>query len=171
MNVKTIFINIARWMLLIFIQLFLFRNLSFYNLPTAFIYPLFLLLLPFGTPFFVLYLIAFVTGLTIDSFYDTLGVHTTACVTLAFVRIMFIKVSLVRDAIDVNEPTLGNMGLTWFSLYALFTLAAHHIILFILETFKISGLGYTLGRALISTALSFILVLIIEFFFQNKKNT
>ncbi|WP_379089125.1 hypothetical protein [Pedobacter sp. UC225_65] len=88
MNSKTILLNSFRWVILLFVQIFLLRNLIFYNLSTPFIYVLFLLVLPFRIPNLLLFIIAFGTGLTIDTFYDTIGVHTTACVALAFVRIL-----------------------------------------------------------------------------------
>jgi rod shape-determining protein MreD len=130
MNTRTIFVNIFRWIVLLFMQVFLLRNLNFYNLPTPFLYVLFILALPFGIPNFLLFCIAFGTGLTLDAFYDTLGVHTAACVALAFVRILFISVSVNRDAFDEPEPSLGNMGLKWFSLYAVICILVHHIVVF-----------------------------------------
>lgn len=85
-------------------EIFLLRNLAFYNLSTPFPYVLFLLILPFGIPNLLLLLIAFITGLTLDAFYDTLGVHTSACVTLALVRTLFISISLNRGSRDAPEP-------------------------------------------------------------------
>src|SRR5690349_20584477 len=118
MNSKLILANIVRWVILLLVQILLLRNLSLYSMATPFLYVLFLLLLPFGIPNILLYIIAFATGLTLDAFYDTLGVHTTACVMLAFVRILFISVTVSRDGFDEPEPTLGNMGFRWFMLYA-----------------------------------------------------
>jgi rod shape-determining protein MreD len=66
-------------------------------------YILFVLLLPFETPNLVLFPLAFVLGLTIDAFYDTPGLHTTACVLLAFVRILFISITVQKEGFD-NEP-------------------------------------------------------------------
>ena len=170
MNSRTILINIFRWIVLLFVQIFLLRNLSFYNLSTPFIYILFILVLPFGIPNFLLYLIAFVTGLTLDAFYDTLGVHTTACVALAFVRILFISVSLNRDAIDEPEPSLGNMGFKWFAIYALLCTFVHHLFLFFLETFKLTEITYTIGRCLLSVLFSMFTILLVEFIFHNNKS-
>lgn len=158
-----------RWVVLLFVQIFLLRNMGFYNLSIPFIYILFILVLPFGIPNLLLYIIAFGTGLTIDAFYDTLGVHTAACVALAFVRISFIAVSLNRDSVDEPEPSLGNMGLKWFSLYAFLCILAHHLVVFFLEAFKFTELAYTLGRSLLSVIFSFIIILLVEFIFHNKK--
>lgn len=169
MNSKLIFVNIVRWVILLLIQILLLRNLSFYNMATPFLYILFLLLLPFGIPNILLYLIAFTTGLTLDAFYDTLGVHTAACVTLAFVRILFISVTVSRDGFDEPEPTLGNMGFRWFMLYALLCIFSHHLVLFMLETFRFTELSYTLLRCLLSGFFTLFTVVLIEFIFYNRK--
>ena len=170
MNSKTILLNLFRWVILLFVQIFLLRNLIFYNLSTPFIYVLFLLVLPFRIPNLLLFIIAFGTGLTIDTFYDTIGVHTTACVALAFVRILFISVSLNRDAIDEPEPSLGNMGIKWFSLYAVLCIFVHHIFVFFLEAFKLNEFYYTLTRSLLSVIFTFFVVLLVEFIFHNRKS-
>ncbi len=170
MNSKVVFFNLIRWFVLLFVQILLLRNLGFYNLSTPFIYLIFLLLLPFKTPNLLLYLIAFATGLTLDAFYDTLGIHTSACVALAFVRILFISISVNRDNFDEPEPSLGNMGFNWFAIYAILCITAHHLVLFFLEAFKLAELTYTLGRCLLSIAFTFFLVLLVEFIFYNKKS-
>ncbi|WP_316772084.1 rod shape-determining protein MreD [Pedobacter frigiditerrae] len=171
MNSKTIFLNIFRWIVLLFVQIFLLRNLSFYNLSTPFVYVLFILVLPFRIPNLLLFLIAFFTGLTLDAFYDTMGVHASACVALALVRILFISVSLNRDAIDEPEPSLGNMGFKWFSIYAVLCIFVHHLVLFFLEAFKLSELAYTLGRSLLSVVFTMFTVLLVEAIFHNRKST
>lgn len=169
MNSRLILVNIIRWFILLLFQILLLRNLSFYNLATPFVYILFLLLLPFGMPNLLLYLIAFITGLTLDAFYDTLGVHTSACIILAFVRISFIAVTVNRDGFDEPEPTLGNMGFKWFSFYAVLCTFSHHIVLFLLETFRLTELPYTLLRCLMSSIFTLFTVILIEFIFYNRK--
>lgn len=170
MNASLLLKNIIRWVLLMFLQVFLLRNISFYNLSTPFIYILFILLLPFSLPNFFLFLLAFLTGLTLDAFYDTLGVHATACVSLAFVRVSFINLSLNRESLDELEPSLGNMGFKWFAIYALLCVLAHHMVVFFLEAFKFTDFGYTLGRSLISVLLSMFTILLASFIFHHKKS-
>lgn len=168
MNSKLVIVNIFRWFLLLFVQVFLLRNMGFYDLSTPFIYLLFLLLLPFGIPNFLLFVLAFGTGLTMDAFYDTLGVHTTACVMLAFVRISFISLSSTRDGFDEPEPTLGNMGFKWFAIYAFLCIFSHHLVLFLLEAFTFTEISYTLLRCLLSGLFTFFLILLVESIFYNK---
>lgn len=170
MNSRLVIINVVRWCLLLFVQIFLLKNMSFYNLSTPFIYVLFLLLLPFGIPNILLYLLAFITGLTLDAFYDTMGVHTTACVVLAFVRILFISVSLSRDAIDDPEPSLSYMGFRWFFLYSTICVLSHHLFLFFLEAFKLTEISYTLVRCGLSCIFTIVLLLLVEFIFFKRKS-
>ncbi|RZL06801.1 MAG: rod shape-determining protein MreD [Pedobacter sp.] len=170
MSNKLVILNSIRWIVLLFVQVFLLRNMGFYNLSTPFIYILFLMLLPFGTPNIVLYLLAFVTGITIDAFYDTMGVHTSACIMLAFVRILFISVSVTREGFDEPEPTLGNMGFKWFVLFAFLCIISHHLVVFMLEAFKLSEISYTLLRCLLSSVFTFGLILLTESIFYNKSS-
>jgi hypothetical protein len=170
MNSKTVLINIFRWIVLLFVQIFLLRNLNFYGLSTPFLYVLFILLLPFGIPNLLLFVFAFLTGLTLDAFYDTLGVHTTACVVLAFVRILFISVSVTRDAFDEPEPSLGNMGFKWFSLYVIICILVHHLVVFFLEAFKLTYALYTLGRCFTSIIFTLFTILLVEFIFHSRKS-
>jgi rod shape-determining protein MreD len=169
MNSKLILANVMRWVILLLVQILLLRNLGFYNMANPFVYVLFLMLMPFGIPNILLYLIAFVTGLTLDAFYDTLGVHTAACVMLVFVRILFISVTVSRDGFDEPEPTLGNMGFKWFILYAMLCIFSHHTVLFLLETFRLTEFGYTMLRCLLSSLLTLFTVVLIEFVFYNRK--
>ncbi len=171
MKSSLILINLMRWIVLLFVQVFLLRNIGFYNLSAGFIYILFILVLPFNLPNIVLYIFSFITGLTIDAFYDTLGVHTSACVALAFVRTMFISVSLNREAVDEAEPSLGNMGFRWFALYAIICIFTHHVVVFFLEAFKFSEFSYTLSRVFLSTGLSLFIILLTEFIFHNRKSS
>lgn len=169
MNIKLSILNIIRWFVLLFVQIFLLKNLGFYDLSTPFVYILFIMLLPFGIPNLLLYLLAFATGLTLDAFYDTLGVHATACVVLAFVRISFISISVTRDGFDEPEPSLSQMGFKWFLLYALLCVFSHHLVLFLLETFRLSEIGYTMVRCMLSCIFTLFTIFLVEYLFFKRK--
>jgi hypothetical protein len=144
--------------------------MGYYNLAVPFLYILFILLLPFGIPNFLLFLLAFVTGLTIDVFYDTPGINAAACTMLAFVRILFISITVQRQGFENEpEPKLGIMGFRWFFFYTFFLTIFHHLTLFMLETYNISDLKYTFIRIVFSSVLTILLILIAEFIFFRKK--
>jgi len=167
---KAIFINLVRFVVLVFIQVFLLKNISVYNISAPYFYILFILLLPFETPNLLLFVLAFITGLTIDAFYDTPGLNAAACILLAFVRIVFISITVQKEGFDNEpEPTLSIMGFRWFFTYALVLTLFHHFFLFYLESFNFSGLEYILGRVIFSSLFTVFLMLISGLLFFRRK--
>ena len=155
---------------MVFVQVFLLKNITLYNLSTPYLYILFVLLLPFEVPNILLFVLAFIMGITIDAFYDTPGLHAAACVLLAFVRILFISITVQKEGFDNEpEPTLSIMGFRWFFTYALVLTLFHHFFLFSLEAFDFSELQYTLSRVLLSSIFTVFLILISGLLFYTRK--
>ncbi|MGN6640581.1 MAG: rod shape-determining protein MreD [Mucilaginibacter sp.] len=167
---RTILINIIRFVALVFLQVFLLKNITLYNVSTPYLYILFILLLPFETPNVVLFALSFILGLTIDAFYDTPGLHAASCVLLAFVRILFISITVQKEGFDNEpEPTLSIMGFRWFFTYALILTLFHHFFLFNLEVFRFSEIPYTLSRFVLSSIFTVFLMLLTGFLFFRRK--
>lgn len=163
-------IHILRFIGLIFIQVFLLKNIGFYNLSTPFIYIIFILLLPFKIPNGLLFCLAFITGLSIDVFYDTLGLHALACTLMALGRIVFIGITVPSDEQETEpEPSMNHMGFRWFFVYGLMLTFVHHLCLFTFEVFRLAEFGTTLLSSLLSTFFTLFLILVIEFLFYRKK--
>jgi rod shape-determining protein MreD len=163
-------LNIFRFIILILIQVFLLKNIGYYNLSIPFLYILFILLLPFRISNLLLFFLSFITGLTVDIFYGTPGLHAAACTVLAFVRIVYISLTVQRDGFDNEpEPSLGIMGFRWFIFYAIFLTFFHHLILFTFETFRFTEFGYTIMRVILSTLFTVFLMVLTEFIFFKKK--
>ncbi|GAB3911638.1 rod shape-determining protein MreD [Mucilaginibacter boryungensis] len=167
---RTILINIVRFLALIFVQVFLLKNITLYNLSIPYLYILFILLLPFETPNILLFALSFILGLTIDTFYDTPGLHAAACVLLALVRILFISITVQKDGFDNDpEPTLSIMGFRWFFTYALILTLFHHFFLFNLEVFRLSEIQYTFTRFILSSIFTVFLMLVSGLLFFRRK--
>lgn len=157
-------------MVLVLVQVFLLKNVTLYSLSVPYLYILFIMLLPFETPNILLFVLSFLLGLTIDAFYDTPGLHAAASVLMAFVRVLFISITVQKDGFDNEpEPTLGNMGFRWFFTYSAILILFHHFFLFNLEVFSLSEIEYTLLRFLSSTVFTLFLVLISSFLFYRRK--
>jgi hypothetical protein len=166
----TIITNLFRFILLVMIQVLFLKNIGYYNLATPYLYVLFILLLPFEIPNFLLFFLSFLIGITVDVFYDTLGLNAAACSLLALVRILFISVTVQKDGFDNEpEPRLGLMGFRWFFFYAIILTFFHHLVLFALEAFRFSDLPFILLRALLSSLLTLVLILVAEFIFFRRK--
>ena len=167
---KILAINIFRFFILLFIQVFLLKNIVFYGLNIPFLYILFILLLPFKTPNSLLFALSFLMGLSVDLFSDTLGLHAAACTVMAFVRIFFINITVQEDNHDYEpEPKLGLMGFRWFFFYTLLLTFVHHFFLFNLEVFKFDEIGNTISRVFISSLFTLLLIFAEEIVFYRKK--
>ena len=167
---RAIIINLVRFIVLVFLQVFLLKNITLYNLSTPYLYIMFILLLPFEIPNLLLFALAFLMGITIDAFYDTPGLHAASCILLAFVRILFISITVQKDGFDNEpEPTLSIMGIRWFFTYALILTLFHHFFLFNLEVFRFSEIPYTLSRFVMSSIFTVFLMLLTGFLFFRRK--
>lgn len=168
--IRIILTNLVRFVMLVFLQVFLLKNIALYDFATPYLYILFILLLPFEIPNVLLFILSFAIGLTIDMFYDTPGLHAAACTILALVRILFISITVQKDGFDNEpEPTLSIMGFRWFFTYALVLTLFHHFFLFNLEVFRITEIQYTLSRFLLSSIFTVFLMLISGLLFFRRK--
>lgn len=168
--VKILIENSFRFIFLIIAQVFLFKNVAYYNLANPFPYILFILLLPLRTPKFILFLLAFICGLTIDVFYDTLGIHIAACVTLSWLRIIFIEITLQpEDHEPMATPGINEVTLRWFLIYILSLTFLHHLVLFFLEAFTFHYFFNTLISVIFSTIFTTIIIFLFELLFYQRK--
>ena len=131
-------LNTLRFIGLILLQVLVIDNirLGFYVHP--YVYVLFIFLLPFNIQKWQLLILGFFTGLTVDLFNGTPGLNAAATVFMSFIRPYVISSMTRRKDINANdEPSLNNMGISWFIVYTLILLISHNFILFLLEAFSI----------------------------------
>lgn len=158
-------------MVLVAMQVFLFKNIGYYNLISPYPYIFFLLLLPIGIPNLALYVIAFLTGITVDAFYDTLGVNAAASVMLVLTRIAFLRITLEAENHDkYATPMLGEVSFKWFLPYILLTCFMHHLTLYLLATFTFRQFHYTLFSTVFSCIFTVLIMLVFSLLmFRRKK--
>lgn len=160
-----------QFILLILVQVLVLNNIQFSGYINPFLYILFILWLPVETPNPILMVLAFLMGLSIDIFSETLGLHTSAAVFLAFCRPFILKTISPRDGYELNQiPSMNQLGTSWFLIYALLCTFAHHFFLFFVEVFSFDNFFNTLGRVIASTFFSLILIVITQFFSFNKES-
>ena len=168
---KVMIQNVLRFLAMIAIQVVLFKNIWYYNLASPFPYILIILLLPLSTSNFFLYLLAFGTGLAVDAFYDSLGIHTAACVALAWFRIAFVRVTLEMDVRQSsNSPSWGELGSKWYVSYVFFSILIHHFVLFVIEVFSFHNFLQTIGSIVLSSLSTFVIVMLISLLFYKRKS-
>ncbi len=82
---------ISRFFFLILLQVMVLNNVQFNGFINPFLYVMFILMLPFETPNWLVLIIGFILGLIIDSFGDTMGMHAAACTAMGFARKTVLK--------------------------------------------------------------------------------
>lgn len=162
--------NIIRFIVLVAVQVLIIKNIELGRFINPFIYVLFIVVLPFETPKWVLLLSGFTVGITIDMFYDTSGMHAVACVFMAYVRPGILKLFSPRDGYEFGtQPTIQYLGVPWFLSYSGILIFLHHLILFYIEVFRFSEFFSTFFRVIISTIFTVLLVVISQYLFNRKK--
>jgi hypothetical protein len=161
----TIIGQLFSFLLLMIVQVFFVRNLAIYEYGFCFVYVAFLLLLPFDISLVLLLFMSFLTGLAIDIFYDTLGIHAAACLLIAYLRPYVIKAITPRGDLDAGmRLSLKSMGMPWFLSYVMVLVFIHHSFLFLLEAASISLVIPAMIKAVCSTLFTTLVILILQYF-------
>jgi hypothetical protein len=134
------------------------------------LYYLFILWLPFSLNRLSLLLIAFVTGLTLDYFTQTPGLHAAACVLIAYVRPFIISILIPKDTAEFNyrEPSPRAMGWAPYSVYVFILTVLHHTYLTLLEWLQFGTFLDFIIKVLSTTGISLLLIFTVELLFPRK---
>ncbi|MDP4291769.1 MAG: rod shape-determining protein MreD [Bacteroidota bacterium] len=159
-----------RFFVLILIQVLLLNNIHFLGYINPYIYILFILLLPFETPRWVLLLSAFALGFSIDLFSNSLGIHAAATVFAAYFRPGVMRLITSRKEYEPGvEPSISDLGFQWFFMYAIVLTSLHHFMLFLLDVFRFSNFFSTLGHSILNTLFTVLFIILIQYVFYRKK--
>ncbi len=151
--------NIIRFVLCISLQVLLFNNLNIYGICTPYIYILFLVSLPIELPRWAELLIGAATGLVMDVFCSSIGVHMSACVLLSYLRPLLINLFVQDKERLSGDVDIDKIGLQpYINILAILTVA-HHIMMFTVESGSASMWWLTLIRIVASSILSFVIMI------------
>jgi uncharacterized integral membrane protein len=159
-----------RFIILLLLQVLIVQNIRLGTYVVLLPYVFFILTLPFETPRLLLLALSFFTGLIVDSFYDSQGMHTAACTLLGFSRYYILKLISPRDGYEQGlQATVEDMGVSWFVSYAATLIFIHHFYFFFLEVFRFGELFRTFFRIILSSIGTFAFVYLIQFLFYTKR--
>jgi rod shape-determining protein MreD len=165
---SALFANIFRFLLLLAIQIIVFSNLNFFGYVNPYAYILFIVLYPVNSNKTGLLVASFFLGLIMDMFSNSGGIHTTACLLLAYYRPYLFKfsfgLSYEYQTVRLNDVLTPER----FSFIVLSVLI-HHIVLFTLEAFKISFFFDILLRTIFSTVFTIIICIIIIYLIKPNR--
>jgi hypothetical protein len=163
--------NIFRFVLFLLVEVFVLNRVPhLHRFISPSLYFLFILWLPFFISPRWLLLIGFATGLTLDYFTMTPGLHAAACVLIAYVRPFLITVLTPRDSGDFNYREPSPQSLLWapYFIYVLILTLLHHGWLVMLEWMSFGSFGDFLLKLITSTAISLLLIFTVELLFPRN---
>ena len=155
--------------LLILLQILVLNNIQFSGFVNPYVYIMIILLLPSVTPAWIVLIISFLTGLTIDLFSGSPGMHASATLLAGFSRPFVLRFIAPRDGYESgSDLSMAAYGLRWFSIYTATIVLIHHTTLFFLEVFRFADFFRTILRILVSSLFTIGFILLIEYYRKGK---
>tara|TARA_B100001059_G_C17613454_1_gene465774 strand:+ start:294 stop:797 length:504 start_codon:yes stop_codon:yes gene_type:complete len=162
-----IFINTARFILLVIIQVLLLNQINLFGYINPYLYILFIIIYPFSANKSLLIFLSFLLGLFVDFFSDSGGIHAAASVFIAFIRPFVLKYSF-GISYEYNTIKISNEDYLKQIIYVGSMVFFHHFILFALEIFNVNHFLLFLNSILFSSIFSIIIILCIITLFSKK---
>jgi hypothetical protein len=157
--------NIIRLALFILVQVYVLNKIPhLHRFITPYLYYLFILWLPFSISRMQLLVVGFVTGLVLDYFMMTPGLHAAACVLIAYVRPFVINILTPKDIAGFNyrEPSTKAMGWTPYFVYVLILTFLHHGYMVFLEWLDFGTFLDFIIKVVATTGISMLLIFTAE---------
>ena len=164
--------NIIRLTLFVLVQVYVLDKVPhLHRFIVPYLYFLFILWLPFSMPRLLLLAAGFATGLTLDYFKMTPGLHTAACLLIAYVRPFIINIIMPKEVTEFNyhEPSPSAMGWGPYLIYAFILTLLHHTYLVMLEWLQFGSLLHFLIKVGATTAISMLLIITVELLFPRRQ--
>jgi hypothetical protein len=163
-------LQIVLFFVYLILQVVLLKNLVLFNTSFCFLYVAFILLLPVEMSNLLLMLIAFLLGISVDIFYNSLGLHTIALVLLAYLRNYWLATITPQGGYDIGTPpTLAANGLQWFLVYTLPLVFVHHLVLFFVEASGFTLFWYTMLKAVSSLLFTMVVMLLLQYLSLDRR--
>lgn len=163
-------IQIISFFIYVLIQSLAFQNVVLFNMAFCFIYVAFLLCLPIDIGILSALLIGFLTGLSVDIFYDSLGMHAAASVILMYLRNRWLNVITPQGGYDNGAmPTIALNGWQWMLGYVVPLVFIHHLVLFFVEASAFNLFWFVLGKVMMSTFFTTLVIFITQYLFYKSR--
>src|ERR1035437_7361648 len=161
--------NILRFCIILLLQVLILNKITlrWWNEPSGFpvfipyVYPLFILLLPFETPVWGLLILGFILGITVDTFMNTAGMHACAMILIAYLRTNVLSALLPRNLSEYDglQPSIKTMGCMPFLVYSAFLIVLHHFVFFTIELWNLSNFRFLLLKVAASSITSMLFII------------
>ena len=162
-------INLLRFLLLLLAQLLIFSNVNFSSFINPYVFPLFILLLPFETPRWLLMLMGFAAGLGLEIFLGSMAMHAAAGLLIGYLRPFLISIITPKGTEFEISPNVYAQGLAWFVVYLGVATTIYLTFYFLMEAATFLNLFFLVLKIILSVIMSVAFMLIFLYLFSSKK--
>ena len=162
-------VNLLRFFLLLLTQILIFSNLNFSSFINPYIFPLFVLLLPFETPRWLLMLLGFFSGLALDIMLGSTGMHAAAGLLIGYLRPFLISIITPKGTEFEISPNVYAQGVTWFAVYLGVATLVYLGFYFVVEAATFYNFFFLLVKIILSVIFSVAFMLIFLYLFSSRK--
>ena len=165
---KTIYFGLL-FIFLVLLQVFVLNNILFLGYVNPYLYILFVFLYPLKKNRFTFLFLSFILGLSIDFFSDSGGIHAFSTLTIAYIRLFFIRVFFGKYEIDYPffDISLESFGKSFN--YVVTLTVIHHFILFSLINFSFQNISHVILNTLYSSIFTLVLYFLSVYIFSKKQ--
>ena len=155
---STFLLVFKRFIFLVLLQVLIFNKFDLFGIYDPYICLVFILTFPVKTSKISFMVVAFAFGFTLDLFSNSLGLNTTACLTVAYLRsyIMSFIFGGFFDPLGLKliKNYVSDSSFSQKILYVSSIILIHHFILFSLEAFSLKHMPTVMHKTLITYLLS-----------------
>ncbi len=168
---KNVLRYVVRFCLLLGLQVYLLNKIPhLHKFITPYLYYLFILWLPYSLSRQWLLITGFLTGLTLDYFTMTPGLHAAACTLIAYVRPVLINILTPKDSSEFNYREPSSKAMQWapYTVYVFVLTLLHHSYMVLLEWLSFGSFLDFIIKIIATTGISMLLIFIVELLIPRK---
>lgn len=162
--IKQVVYGALFFVLLVLVQVLILNNIHFFSLATPFLYIYFILKIPIRTSSSWVVFLSFLIGVSVDILSNTGGLHAASSTLVGLVRQPLILLFANEDVPEDTAPSFRTFGPWPFFRFVCSITLIHHLALYAIESFTFFDPLYLLMRIFFSSALTIVLIYILESF-------
>ena len=133
------------------------------------VYIVWIFLFPFRKNLTSILVLSFLLGLCVDFFSDSGGIHASASLFIAFIRLPILKLALGKSDFDFQLFNLRNISFSKSLIFISTLTIIHHFIVFILAYFSFSNITSIISSTIFTSIATIILSILGIVIFTNKR--
>ena len=167
---RTLINLLILFFLLIFAQVIIFNNICLFNIAIPIVFIYFIIRLPITININWALTIAFFTGLIVDIFSNTQGMHALSCTIITFARRDILRLYISREE-DITDGivSIKSIGMSSFLKYTFTIILLYSLVIFCIEAFTFFNPLLLMSKIITSTFLSFVIILGIDRIANNQR--